>query len=160
MIDKPESYSAILGARFIRELMDPENAALRIGKDIWTKHEIAADLGIVQTKACGILSNVCKKLQVRDTADLFKSTSPYTFAEFPAGVTTLYVMFAAFASKGLDPNEWYSRGQDAAIVSFLGLKHRELMAARRTKEDERRRQRKARANKHRQDVNRIMQAST
>jgi hypothetical protein len=159
MIEKPERYSAILGSQFIQGLMDPKHAALRIGKDIWTKHEIAADLGIVQTKACGILSNICKKLQVRDTADLFKNTSPYSLAEFPAGVTTLYVMFAAFASKGLDPNEWYSRGQDAAIVSFLGLKHRELMAARRTKEEERRRQRKARARNHRQEVNRIMQAS-
>jgi hypothetical protein len=160
MIEKPERYSAILGSQFIRELMDPENAALRIGKDIWTKHEVATDLGIVQTKACGILSNICKKLEVKNTADLFKSTSPYTFAGYPAGVTTLYVMFAAFAAKGLDPNEWYNRGQDAALVSFLGLKHRELMAARRTKEEEQKRQRKARANKHRADVNRVMQAST
>ena len=160
MIDKPETYQAILGSEFIRNLMDPENAALRIGKDIWTKHEVAANLGLVQTKACGILSNVCKKLEVRDTVDLFKSTSPYTFAEFPAGVTTLYVMFAAFASKGLDPNEWYSRGQDAALVSFLGLKHRELMAARRTREEAKRRQRQARARNHRTEVNRILQTST
>src|SRR5262245_56189069 len=103
MIEKPETYSAILGSNFIHELMDPEKAALVIGEDVWTKHEIASDLGIVQTKAAGILTGICKQLRVRNTKDLFEKTSPYTFTEFPAGVTTLYVMFAAFHAKGLDP---------------------------------------------------------
>ena len=159
MIAKPETYAPILGSGFIRDLMDPANAALKIGKDIWTKHEVAANLGIVQTKACGILSGICKKLGVKDTADLYNNSSPYTLAEFPAGVTTLYVMFAAFADKGLDPNDWYYRGENAALISFLGLKHKELKAARRTREDEKRRQRKARARNHRQESNRILQAN-
>lgn len=159
MIEKPEAFAPMLGTGFIRELTARENAALKIGKDTWTKHEIAVNLGIVQTKACGILTHICKKLEVKNTADLYATTSPYTLAEFPAGVTTLYVMFAAFADKGLDPQTWYNRGQDAALVSFLGLKHRELMAARRTKEDERKRQRQARAKTHRRQVNGILNAN-
>ena len=120
-----------------------------LGKDAWTKHELATVLGVVQTKACAILTATCKKIGVKDTADLYKSTSPYTFAEYPAGVTTLYVMFAAFQSKGLDPEAWYARGQEHAIVTFLTLKHRELQAEKRTRDDEKQRQRTARNRKHR-----------
>lgn len=159
MIKKPEALTGILGSTFIQHLMDPKYPALRIGKDVWTKHEVAINLGIVQTKACGILSGICKQLKVKDTADLFEHTSPYTFAEFPAGVTTMYVMFAAFADKGLDPNKWYHRGEKEALVSFLSLKHRELLAERRTKEDEKQRQQKARASNHRTAVKKILHSA-
>ena len=158
MIASPDRYIPILGAGFVRELSDPKYPILRIGKDSWTKHEVAVSLGIVQTKACAILSSICKKLQIASTADLYKTTSPYTFADFPAGVTTLYVMFAAFADKGFDPQAWYAKGQEKAIVSFLSLKHRELAAAKRTREDEKRRRRSANHKAHRSEVNRVMNA--
>jgi len=158
MIASPDRYIPILGAPFIRELSDPKYPILRIGKDSWTKHEAAVNLGIVQTKACSILTSICKKLQIASTADLYKTTSPYTFADFPAGVTTLYVMFAAFADKGLDPQAWYAKGQEKAIVSFLSLKHRELEANKRTREAEKRRRRSANHKAHRAEVNRVLHA--
>lgn len=144
----PDRFLPILGSAFIAEINAPDHPALIIGKDSWTKHELATVLGIVQTKAASILTATCKKLGVTSTADLYKSTSPYTFAEYPAGVTTLYVMFAAFEAKGLNPETWYARGQEHAIVTFLTLKHRELQAAQRTRDDEKKRQRKARATRH------------
>jgi hypothetical protein len=156
MITAPESYIPILGTPFVRELTDPKFPILRIGRDSWTKHEVAVNLGIVQTKACSILTGICKKLQIASTAELYKTTSPYTFADFPAGVTTLYVMFAAFADKGLDPQAWYAKGQEAAIVSFISLKHRELEANKRTREDEKRRKRSISNRNHRSDVNRVL----
>lgn len=147
----PDRFAPILGSAFVAEITAADHPALVIGKDSWTKHELATVLGVVQTKAASILTATCKKLGVTSTADLYKSTSPYTFAEYPAGVTTLYVMFAAFEAKGLDPETWYSRGEDSAIVTFLTLKHRELQAEKRTREDEKRRQRTARNKRHRSE---------
>ena len=155
----PDRFAAFLGSTFTDQLTAADHPALIIGKDTWTKHEIATVLGVVHLKACSILSATCKKLGVTSTADLYKSTSPYTFAEYPAGVTTLYVMFAAFEAKGFDPEAWYHKGQEKAIVSFLTLKHRELLAAQRTREDEKRRQRAARGKKHRAAVASVLQAS-
>ena len=147
----PDRYTSILGSAFVTEINAPDHPALIIGKDSWTKHELATVLGIVQTKAASILSATCKKLGVTSTADLYKSTSPYTFAEYPAGVTTLYVLFRAFEAKGLDPETWYLGGEDKAIVTFLTLKHRELQAEKRTREAEKQRQRSARNKRHRSE---------
>lgn len=152
----PDRYTSILGSAFVEGISRADHPALIIGKDSWTKHELATVLGVVQTKAASILSATCKKLGVTSTADLFKSTSPYTFAEYPAGVTTLYVMFAAFEAKGLDPEAWYARGQESAIVTFLTLKHRELQAAQRTRDDEKKRQRTARNKRHRAESSKYL----
>lgn len=157
---QPDQLVRILGAPFVRQLNDHDDgAALRIGSDVWSKHEIATDLGIVHTKACSLLSTVAKKLKVRNTADLFEQTSPYTFAEYPVGVTTLYVMFSAFLAKGLDPQAWYRQGQEHAIVTFLSLKERERVAERRTRDDQKRRVRASRHKSHQTRVDRFLRSS-
>jgi hypothetical protein len=139
---KPETLAPILGTSFLSALTDRDTRApLRIGKDRWSKHDLATQLGIVNVQACALLSSICKKLNVKDTRDLFNSTSPYTFTNHRAGVTTLYAMFAAFRDKGLDVEDWYHKGQKGAMVSFLSLKHRELEAERRAKADERKHRR-------------------
>lgn len=152
MIRDPQAYEVMLGSTFTGSLTDrKERPALRIGSDVWSRHDVATKLGIVNTKACSILTGVCKTLGIRNTKHLFESTSPYTFAGHRCGVTTLYAMFAAFRDKGLVVETWYRRpvgehnatrvhkreGQPA-IVSFLRLKHRELEAERRTKESAKR----------------------
>jgi len=156
----PKRFTPILGATFISQVMDADHPALVIGRDSWTKHEVATVLGVVHIKACSLLTSACKKLGATSTADVYKTCSPYSFAEFPCGVTTLYVLFAAFIAKGFDPEAWYNRGQDKAIVTFLTLKHRELQAAKRTREDEKKRQRSARAAKHRTDVAGVLHSAT
>lgn len=157
---QPDQLVPILGTTFVHALNDHDDgAALRIGSDVWSKHEVATDLGIVHTKACSLLSAVAKKLKVRDTADLFESTSPYTFAEFSVGVTTLYVMFSAFLSKGLDPQAWYRQGQAHAVVTFLSLKERERVANARTRADQKRRDHAARRTSHKTRVDRFLRSS-
>ena len=154
----PRAYVKILGKTFVDKLQQP---ALRIGKDTWTMYEVGHDLGIVQTKACGILSAFCKARGITSTKHLFDTTNGYSFAEYPgAGVTTLFAMFAAFRDKGLDPQAWHARGQDGAIVSFLALKHREQVAERKAKADDRKRSRKARASTHKKDVDKFLKSAT
>lgn len=155
----PSALIPALGSTFVAELTDAEHyPVLAIGKDRWSKYEIGR-LGVVQTRACQILSTICKRLKITSTRDLFDNTSPYTFASEPAGVTTLYVMFSAFRDKGLNPQAWYHKGQASAIVSFHQLKHREQVAEQRTKADARSRARRARASEHRAAVDRIVNPS-
>lgn len=153
----PASLVPILGKTFVDELTQHnDRAPLRIGKDVWSRHEVAANLGIVQTRACSILSAVVKQIGATSTADLYRKTSPYTFAGYPVGVTTLYVMFAAFRDKGLDPDTWYRKNQDDAIISFISLKHRELVAERTTKAAERKRTRRERRREHESAVSKVL----
>jgi hypothetical protein len=95
----PATYTTALGRHFVDSLTNAEKfAVLVIGHDRWTRHQLANELGVVHTVAAGRLSAIAKDLGVKDTADLYARTSPYslTAVEYRAGVTTLYVMFAAF----------------------------------------------------------------
>ena len=128
---------------------------LTIGKDSWTRAELAK-MGVVQTRACAILSKIAKRRQVRSLKDLYASTSPYTFADYPAGATTLFVLFAAFDDRDLSVDGWYKAGRNAAIISFLSLKLKELKAHRREKHDQKRRDRKQRRDSHEQAVSEVL----
>lgn len=167
MIKRPEVYVTMLGSTLISSLTDrKERPALRIGSDVWSRHEVATKLGIVNTLACRNLSKICVALGIRNTRHLYESTSPYTFADQHCGVTTLYAMFAAFRDRGLTVEHWYRKthgGQQTtarlhqtegqpAIVSFLRFKQRELDAERRTKESEKKRKGHERQTAHRDNV--------
>ena len=134
----PTDYRRQLGGSFVDHLTDAKYPALIIGKDSWTRHELATEIGIVHTKAAAILTKACRTLGIRSTADLFARTSPYTFADVQLrmGVTTLYVMFAVFRAKGHDIDAWYAKGntkgEAAAVVTFITLKEREQAAEKRT----------------------------
>lgn len=133
-------FSAWLGRTFVNELTDARaHPLLVIGKDRWSYAEVA-HLGVIQPRACRILSRIAGELKAKDTRDLYKLTSPYTLAGLEGcGVTTLYVALRAFAAKGLNVRAWYVRGERAAVRSFLTLKHREQTAKSRTLESERKR---------------------
>ena len=154
---EPGAYLEALGKTYVDSVTQRgDRAALRIGRDEWSRYEVASRLQTTATRACSILSSIAKQLKVTSTADLYKSTSPYTFASYPAGVTTLHVLFAAFRDRDLDPEAWYRQGQEAAIVSFFALKHREQQAERRTREDAKRRQRRTRNSRHNHAVDRVL----
>jgi len=133
--------SKIVGSTFVAHLTDATKYPLLvIGKDRWSFQEVAADLRVIQPKACRILSRIAHELKVKDTKDFYKQTSPYSLAgTHGCGVTTLYVALQVFTAIGLDTDAWYARGQKDAIVTFTSLKHRELQAELRTKEAERKR---------------------
>jgi hypothetical protein len=155
---QPERLAPYLGQSFITKITasDETHAILRIGRDKWSRHDVATRLGVTHTIACALLSRICKSLKVESTKDLYANSSPYTFASYRAGVTTLYVMFAAFRDKGLDVQAWYSQGEKKAVVSFLTLKAREQEAEHRTKSDERKRQRRTAVAQHNREVRQIL----
>ena len=130
------------GRRSVQRLTDAEHYALLvIGRDRWSFAEVAT-LGVIQPRACRILSRIAAELNAKDTRDLYKQTSPYTLAGVEGcGVTTVFVALRVFAAKGLDPDAWYIRGEKNAVRSFLTLKDRELKAKARTLESERKRRR-------------------
>lgn len=132
----------ITGKYFFSRLTDAKRFPLLvIGADRWS-HQDVADIGIIQPKACSILSRIARDLKVKSLKDLYKHTSPYQLAgTHGCGVTTLYVLLRLFTVSGLSIDEWYSLGENKAIVTFNALKDREQKAEARTKEAERKRRR-------------------
>ena len=133
----------MVGSNFVTHLTNADKYPLLvIGKDRWSFQQVATDLGVIQPKACRILSRIAKDLKVGNTKDLYKETSPYSLAgTHGCGVTTLYVLLRVFTAIGLDIDKWYINGQKEAVVTFESLKHREQAAEHRTKEAERKRRR-------------------
>jgi hypothetical protein len=132
----------IVGTTFVKHFTDATHFALLvIGKDRWSFKEVAS-LGVIQPRACRILSKIASDMKVRDTKDFYKQTSPYILAGLEGcGVTTLYVALCAFAAVGLDTDAWYIRGEKEAVRTFETYKHREQQAKQRTLEAERKRRR-------------------
>jgi hypothetical protein len=151
----PQRYVKVLGLGFVRDYA--ERPMLTIGQDVWTRAQLAR-MGVLQARACSILSTIAKRRKVASLAELYETTSPYSFADYPAGVATLYVLFAAFLDRGLDPDAWYKAGKDAALVSFLTLKARELKARAREREDSKRRSRAGKRRQHEGQVSKFLAA--
>lgn len=132
-------YSIAVGASFLKARA--ERAVLKIGSDTWNPDEVAA-LGIIETRACGILNRYAEKEKVKNLKQLYAETSPYELAgRYGLGVNTLLVLLRAYDSRGLDAEKWYRRGQKEAVVQFLSLKARELKAEQRTRQSAKRRRR-------------------
>lgn len=129
----------MLGATFVAHLTDAARYPLLVlGKDRWSFAEVA-DLGIIQPKACRILSRIAADLDVTSATDLYRKTSPYYLAGVAGcGVTTLYVLLRVFVSKDLSVEAWYAKGQAEAVRRFQTLKRREQLAERRTRRGRRR----------------------
>jgi hypothetical protein len=132
--------TAALGSTFLKTLDEP---VLVIGTDTWNKRELAA-MGVVQTAAARIVSRIVKELGVKSLADLHDRTGVYSLATTRAGVTSLYVLFAAMRSKGLNIRTWYQKRhagttqpETDAVIGFQGYKRREVLAESRTKKKRR-----------------------
>jgi hypothetical protein len=149
-----------VGQHFLTQFTDAKQYPLLvIGSDRWSYKEVAT-LGVIQPRACRILSKIAHDLKVRNTKDLYAKTSPYILAGLEGvGVTTLYVALAAFQAIGLDIEKWYVRGKDEAVRTFDTLKHREQQAKHRTMESERKR-RRLRSTRQVRDSERTSQSLT
>jgi hypothetical protein len=139
----------IFGQTFIRDFT--EHPVLRIGSDTWTRADLQR-AGVFQMRACSILSGMAKDLGAKSLKHFHASTSPYSFADFKAGVHTLYVLFAVFQDRGLSVAGWYAAGEKKAVVTFLALKQRELKARAREREDTARRKRSRMRRSHESQV--------
>ena len=138
-----ELLKKIVGSDFYNHFTDADKFPLLIvGSDRWSFQAVANELGVIQPRACRILSRIAKELKVKNTRDFYNQTSPYILAGLHGcGVTTLFVALQAFVAMGLDVDKWYIHGEKKAIVTFHTLKDRELKAEQRTKEAERKRRR-------------------
>lgn len=127
----PDRFAPYLGSTLFKRLNSP---VLIIGRDTWTRSELAQRLGLTNTHAATRLTKIAADLQVKSTADLYHRTTPYTFSDpdYRAGVTTLLVMFRAFEAKGLTVSAWYV-GKKGALPVFAGFKRQERAATQRTK---------------------------
>lgn len=154
-LDDPH-LARLVGSSFIHRINehDPARAPLRIGKQVWSVHDLAVQLGVVHTRAARLLSEAATAIGARDVRDLYKRSSPYTFAGVQGlGETTMYVLWRLFESAGLDPDKWAASGErEDALVSFRSLKHREQAAEARTTRAERSRVRKERSTAHERAV--------
>src|SRR5262245_15276735 len=118
------------GKTFLDHLALP---ALVIGKDQWSRSQLATDLSLSNPVAAGKVTKYCRDHRIRDTKHLYDHSSPYSFAgERGIGLTTLYVVWQAFRAKGLNPAKWYEKGEKGAVHTFSTYKRREHLAALRT----------------------------
>lgn len=149
----PNKHVKIFGQGFVHDYA--QQPRLVIGKDQWTGADLVK-MGVYQTRACAILSGIAKQLRVQSLKDLYDSTTPYTFADFPAGIITLFVLFAAFDDKDLDAQAWYLSGREHALTTFLQFKKRELKAKERERLDKKKRSRQQRRTSHEAGVAAIL----
>ena len=135
----PNYYAPYLGSTFLTAFT--KVPLLTVGKDKYSYQEVC-DLGVIQPRACRILSRIAKELDVKSVRGLYEKTSPYTLAgTHGCGVTTLFVALRLFEAEGLSVPKWYADGKKDPVVTFTSLKHREQQAELRTNEDERKRRR-------------------
>jgi hypothetical protein len=123
---------AFIGSGVINRISDRQHAPLQIGSQSWTTTELATKLGVVHTKAARVLSQAAREVGAKNVHDLYKRTTPYTFAAIKGlGETTVYVLWRLFESSGLDPARWAGDVNDDDVGTFRTLKLHELDADKR-----------------------------
>lgn len=136
------TLTTLVGSTFVNKLTDHTNAPLRIGSQVWSTHELARKLGVVNTKAARLLSAAVAAIGAKHVRDLYDHSSPYTFALHGIGETTMYVLWRVFEAEGLNPDHWATAGDTKqALISFHSLKLREAKAEKRTKDAAKKRHR-------------------
>jgi hypothetical protein len=128
------NLSTFVSSSLVERLTDTTGrAALRIGSQTWSTHQLATVIGVVNTRAARLLTQAADSIGAKNLRDLYQRATPYTFAMRGVGVTTLYVLWRLFESHGFDPEKWATAGDTGeALTSFLSLKKRERDAERRT----------------------------
>jgi hypothetical protein len=120
----------VFGKGFLEDLNE---AVLTVGKDQYSKRTLASEVGVTNLVAARKLSAFCNALRIKSVKQLYEETTPYTFAGAEGvGLTTMYVAWMLFQHNELDPAQWYTKGQDGAVVTFLAYKHREQQALKKT----------------------------
>jgi len=120
-----DTLGHVFGKTFTDALDEP---ILVIGADRWGRIALA-DIGVTQLRAARIVSEIAREIKARSTRDLYRRLAPSTLAgHVGAGLHTLFVVWRAFEAKGLNSVEWYWKGREGAIRTFVTLKQREARA--------------------------------
>jgi hypothetical protein len=160
-----QSLSTLVGSTIIGRLTatDDDHCALRIGRgpkaQRWSIHQLAVELGVTNIRAARLLTAAADSIDAKNVGDLFRRSTPYTFALHGIGDTTMYVLWRLFESQGLDPERWATAGDtDAALVSFHSMKKREADAEARAVAADKKRARQSRRATHEAGVRRLESA--
>lgn len=133
MLD-PAVHAKFLGQTFVSRLNE---VALQIGKDQWTRHQLADELRVANFKAAALVTRAMRELQVKNLEEVF-SWNPADLANVHnLGETGMYVLLRALEARGHNPRAWYGYKSDD-LVTFRTLKLREQ----RKREQEKREKRK------------------
>lgn len=122
----PDAHEKFLGRTFVQRLGE---VALQIGKDTWTRHELADQLRVANFKAAAMVTRALRQLEVKDLKEVF-SWDPASLANVHnLGETGMYVLLRALEARGYNPKAWY-HAKSADLVTFRTLKLREIKKAR------------------------------
>ena len=119
MLD-PAAHERFLGKTFVTRLSE---VALQIGKDKWSRHQLADELGVGNYRAAALVTRALRKLQVKDIKEVF-SWDPMALADVhQLGETGMYVLLRALEARGFNPQAWY-HAKSSELVTFRTLKLR------------------------------------
>lgn len=134
MLD-PAVHAKFLGQTFISRLNEP---ALQIGKDVWTRHQLADELRVANFKAAALVTRALRELKVKNLEEVFSWDPTSLAVVHNLGETGMYVLLRALEAKGHNPKAWYG-ANSKELVTFRTLKLREQRKAEREKRAKRRR---------------------
>lgn len=167
----PRSFAANLGTLVGKTLIDrltatdDDHCPLRIGRgpkaQRWSMQQLAVELGVTNARSARLLTAAADSINATSVRDLYKRSTPYTFALHGFGDTTMYVLWRLFESQGLDPDAWATAGDsDAALVSFHSMKERERKAEARATAADKKHARQSRRAAHETAVAAVMTKAT
>lgn len=138
------SYQEVLGKTFVRA--QAETPVLTIGKDVWTRAELAREVGVTNTVAALRLSKYCRFARPASAQAIYDTWSPADLARSgiktplpPLGTTAIYVLMAVFKSLGLDPGTWYRPDDTVKMTTYTTVRRHALKRDKPTKTKRRRR---------------------
>jgi hypothetical protein len=118
------------GTTFLKTLDAP---MLVVGGLQWSREQLA-DIGITHMGAARMITEIAKDLRAKSVRELYDKLDVRTLAGWRGrGLTCLFVLWRLFESQGLDSVQWYARGREGAIVTFLSVKRNEHLTAKRSK---------------------------
>lgn len=119
MLD-PAVHVKFLGQTFISRLNEP---ALQIGKDVWTRHQLADELRVANFKAAALVTRAMRELKVKSLEEVFSWDPDSLAVVHNLGETGMYVLLRALEARGHNPRAWYGANKKD-LVTFRTRKLR------------------------------------
>lgn len=133
------SFRQFFGKKTYDHYFSLDEAPLVVGKDKLSYAEIARRTNLPVGRTAGMISEIARDHDAISIKDLYKKSSPSSVAVSGFAERGLLMLFAVFASEGLDVSSWARRGINWKtdegkdnFSTFATYKKRELAAEART----------------------------